>query len=145
MQGVCIEAMVSSRYSAQEAAQAEQRLRAAVGDGGPSLVFCMYMTPMNAERESWGSARGAEWAYPSNIMRNRALQLVATQQVLLLDADFVPVNISTTAPGLVETGADLKPNQVLVLAPFGKPCMTDIYLHIDARMYARCLYSHRLR
>ena len=50
-------------------------------------------------------------------MRNRALQLVETTQVLLLDADFVPGRMPHEIT--MKRGIEwLAPNQVLILAPF---------------------------
>ena len=55
------------------------------------------------------------WSYPANIMRNLALRLVETTQVLLLDADFIP---STSMRSVARQGIPLARQQVLLLPPF---------------------------
>ena len=79
---------------------------------GPTLRWCGYRTPYYID-----SGQLTElWRYPANIMRNRALQLVETEQVLLLDADFIP---SKTVAAFAKEGVpDLQEHELLVLAPF---------------------------
>ena len=113
--------------SAVEVQAAEDMLeRAEDEDGifGGTLRWCVYMPPrmtLAEQLELEGSASSVSkkrplWKYPANIMRNRALQLVETEQVMLLDADFIP----TAALRAVarDGGKWLRPNQLLIVAPF---------------------------
>ena len=78
------------------------------------LRWCVYSPPQQGKNES--SPGDALWPYPANIMRNRALQLVETEQVLLLDADFIP---STSMRSIARTGAPgLRRGQLLIVPPF---------------------------
>lgn len=78
------------------------------------LRWCVYAPPRQDKDEP--RPGDALWPYPANIMRNRALQLVETTQVLLLDADFIP---STSMRSIARLGApDLQPGQLLILPPF---------------------------
>lgn len=66
-------------------------------------------------------------------MRNRALQLVTTRQVLLLDADFVPCHVATTNLDVVRSGVALQKGQILVLAPFAST--VDAIVDLDHPMF----------
>ena len=84
---------------------------------GGTLRWCAYLPPRLTVGEAVNSStRDALWQYPANIMRNRALQLVETQQVMLLDADFLtPHSMRHVARvGLPH----LLPGQILIVPPF---------------------------
>ena len=106
-------------YDADEAVSAEKKLNAALeGPIAFTLTWCMYLPPrmpyFGQDKEA-DPRLTTEWTYPSNILRNRALQLVGTKQVLLLDADFIPVNMGNLAKHGVEW---LGKNKAIVLPPF---------------------------
>ena len=95
------------------------------------LRWCAYLPPRQSACKGWcrredpnvSNASQTEinvgsplWHYPANIMRNRALQLVETQQVMLLDADFIP---SLSMQQAAQTGVGwLRHGEVLIIPPF---------------------------
>ena len=95
------------------------------------LRWCAYLPPRQSACKGWcrredpsvSNASQTEinvgkglWHYPANIMRNRALQLVETQQVMLLDADFIP---SLSMQQAAQTGVGwLRHGDVLIIPPF---------------------------
>ena len=111
-------------YNAEETATAEGQLLAASQrlTGEASLSWCVYMphkidiwTKAEDSHIKVAGKHAAAWAYPANIMRNRALQLVRTKQVMLLDADFIPCNMSKAA---TSKGVELKKDELMIVAPF---------------------------
>ena len=81
---------------------------------GPLMRWCAYTPPLQTRHEDAPDA--PLWQYPTNILRNRALQLVDTHQVFLVDGDFVP---SISMQQVAQAGVfGLKNGEVVIVPAF---------------------------
>ncbi len=116
-------------YRGEELVAAERLLDRVAAERGRDrpLRWCAYRPPSIAPsaRVSAGNEKAtaevdgrgvADWVYPVNIMRNRALQLVETRQLMLIDGDFIP---SDSMQQIARTGVEgLAAGSVLLVPPF---------------------------
>ena len=123
---VSIAVLVRSAAELLHVEETFERAREDESQYGGTLKWCAYLPPrMTRDEQAQMMGRPMEdnetvseslWKYPANIMRNRALQLVETKQVMLLDADFIP---SLAMRKVATTGVEwLRNKQILIVAPF---------------------------
>jgi hypothetical protein len=81
-------------YNSADLIKAEYALQSAIvsdrdGQNITLTRWCAYKPPLkNTYPDGKAGSGSADWTYPINIMRNRALQLVETLAVLVIDGDF---------------------------------------------------------